>query len=110
MTPTLEDELFTKYPKIFNGELIKKHIECGDGWYVLLDALCTGIQGTLDRHPDLDQVHAVSVKHTNTGGLTFHYNGGDLGIFELVTNAANHSYHVCEMCGARGDLNVTKAG
>lgn len=110
MSPALEDELFKKYPKIFNGSLIKRHIECGDGWYVLLDSLCTAIQGTLDRHQDLDQVRAVRIKHINTGGLAFDYSGGDLNIFELISNAENHSFHVCELCGGRGDLNITKSG
>lgn len=110
MSPTLEDELFTKYPKIFNGCLVKKHIECDDGWYRLLDTLCTEIQGVIDDHPEIPQISAFEVKHANDGGLRFYYNGGDLTLFEAVNNAETKSYHICEVCGGKGNLNVTRAG
>jgi hypothetical protein len=44
VSPELEDKLFKKYPRIFpiNGGVAA--IQCGDGWYEILDALCNTIQ------------------------------------------------------------------
>jgi hypothetical protein len=44
MSPELEDKLLKKYPRIFptNGGI--NAIQCGDGWYEILDALCNSIQ------------------------------------------------------------------
>jgi len=44
MSPELSDKLFRKYPRIFPANSGIKYIECGDGWYEILDALCNTIQ------------------------------------------------------------------
>ena len=45
MGPDKEKQLFEKYPKIFSD---LKYTECGDGWYDIIDALCTVIQNEAD--------------------------------------------------------------
>jgi hypothetical protein len=55
MNENLDKELVEKYPKIFRdryGDMKKTLMcwgfECGDGWYNILDALCSNIQHNVD--------------------------------------------------------------
>ncbi len=107
MNQKLEAKLFEKYPKILNGTLIGKCINCDDGWFHLIDHLCTDIQEHNDSHPDLPQVQAFQIKQ-KFGGLRFYACGGDQYIWDSITAAEGRSTSICEICGDRGDINYTK--
>lgn len=107
MTPQLDSALVEKYPKIL-GTL--GYTECSDGWYDIIDVLCSGIQRYIDhkvKYSELTeeekealQVVAVQVK-TKFGGLRFYVNGGDDTIDGMIRMAESISYRVCEYCSAR---------
>jgi len=109
MKPELETKLFEKYPKILNGSLIGKHIECNDGWFHLLDHLCTDIQEHSDTHPDIPQTQAFEVRKADDGGLRFFACGGDRYIWSAVIETESKSYNICEVCGEMGSRNYTKS-
>ena len=55
MRQELDEALCAKYPKMLRDRHKDKHetamywgFECGDGWYDLLDALMSNIQGHID--------------------------------------------------------------
>lgn len=55
MTPELQNKLYTKYPKLFaqkdlsiTQSCMSWGIECGDGWYNIIDKLCQNIQHFVD--------------------------------------------------------------
>lgn len=55
MTPEHDDYLCNKYPKIFQNRHADMRttcmcwgFECGDGWFNLIDGLCSTIQGHID--------------------------------------------------------------
>ena len=53
MNPKLQKYLFEKYPKIFKlhndkTSCISRGIEHGDGWFAILDSLCSNIQCYID--------------------------------------------------------------
>jgi hypothetical protein len=57
MTQELYDKLCKKYPKIFEGRkksikqsLIPFGFECGDGWYNIIDILCSNLQWNTDKN------------------------------------------------------------
>jgi hypothetical protein len=57
MSPKLQQSLCQKYPSIFQdtGKPVQKSLMIwgicvGDGWYGILDALCTNIQNHIDQH------------------------------------------------------------
>lgn len=71
MSPELTRKLVEKYPKIF--QLVTdpgpdpKHcislfqFECGDGWFNILDALCSLIQSHIDqRQRDIDRISSMN--------------------------------------------------
>ena len=113
MTPEIESKLFQKYPKIFRNDGDNSDgglwgIECDDGWYDLLDRLCSTIQNHVDfavrnaaltdeERVDL-QVVAQQVK-SKFGGLRFYSHGGDVATDGMIRMAESMSYCVCEFCG-----------
>ncbi len=130
MRSDLDKSLCSKYPKIFanrHADMTKTAMcwgfECGDGWYQILDSLCSNIQHHIYwRHKnhqfDLDynqknpneqrnvrepipQVVAVQVKE-KFGGLRFYYNGGDEQVFGMVRMAESWASVTCEECGVPG--------
>lgn len=57
MSPKLQNKLFNKYPKIFIEKNLPRSkgcmqsIDCDDGWYSILNALCYKIQKHIDNPP-----------------------------------------------------------
>ena len=74
-------------------------IECGDGWYDLLDKLCTEIEKHLDKNPESKDDFSISQIKDKFGGLRFYHNGGDEETERLIDNAEKKSYKICESCG-----------
>jgi len=127
MTEDKNNELTTKYPKLFTGwqkpdgdGYYPFWFECGDGWYNLIKCLASNIQGYVDNkndsygykvqrgeakeedRPDY-QVRAVQVKE-KFGGLRFYVNGGDDYIDGLIGMAEDISLMTCEGCGNPGKV------
>ena len=104
MKRELQQQLKERYPLIFS----EVGIECGDGWYTIIDRLCSNIQGYINWKPEnCDQVVAAQVKE-KLGGLRFYHRGGfgDDYINGLVTMAEAMSEVTCEVCGDRGTLRT----
>ena len=122
MKTELDNKLCETYPKIFS----QRHddmkttamcwgFSCGDGWYNIVNNLCNLIQHRIDwsvkNHqydvtnnsktirPVINQVVAVQVKE-KFGGLRFYYEGGDEGIYGMVSMAEAMSECTCEECGS----------
>jgi len=124
----LEQKLINKYPKIFTDcgtrpeqSCMAFGIETGDGWYNLIDMLCSFIQTELDQgSTNSFQLIAVQVKE-KMGGLRFYYqwvsndnenkglpseNATTMGNIEaVICFAEKMSYTICEQCGAPGDIS-----
>jgi hypothetical protein len=118
MTNELDEKLCAKYPKIFvdrHGDMRSTAmcwgIECGDGWYWLIDNLCQTIQSYLDnnKHLGISQVIAVQVKE-KYGTLRFYYSGGDETVGGMVWFAEHLSGRICESCGSAKDVAKTQGG
>lgn len=101
MKPELENELFTRYPKIFNGSLVGKKIKCSDGWFNLLDELAYQLQDTCDAHPEIPQIQAWEVTKDHCG-LRFYAFGGDQYLWKIIEQAEDRSTYTCEKCGNLG--------
>jgi len=119
MTQELEDKLFEKYPKIFRQKDLGMQetamcwgIECRDGWYNLLDALCEHLQFNIDHNSHLEkygQLEAVQVKE-KFGGLRFYTQGSSEAQEAAISFAESLSYKICEECGSMEDVSQTTSG
>jgi hypothetical protein len=114
MRTELESKLSKNYPKIFaNQSSFDAHIEylgieCSDGWYPIINALCSNIQSYLDwinrnqdSPPIVQQVVVTQIKE-KFGGLRFYYDGGDDRILGMLSMAESMADITCEKCGSPG--------
>lgn len=125
MNKHLEKYFVETYPKIFSemyGPVDKTcmhwGIDCGDGWFNLLDSLCYKIQYRIDNRVNdlksgyvtqgefdlIPQVVAKQVKE-KFGTLHFYYKGGDNTINSYIEMAESLSAFICEDCGL-SDLSL----
>lgn len=113
MTKELDEALCAKYPKIFANRHGDKRTTCmvwgfehGNGWYWLIDQLCSSIQSYTDANKK-PQVVASQVKE-KYGTLRFYYSGGDDYVAGMVWLAESMSYDICEECGSTKNVTQTK--
>ncbi|WP_369987119.1 hypothetical protein [Pseudomonas xanthosomatis] len=108
-------EYFIKnYPSIFaqseENPLGVPHwgMECGKGWFNLLERLCRQAQSHVDNRK-IEQVvfHQVKEKY---GKLRVNYSGGDDYIDGLIDMAEEVSAIICENCSSTGELIQLKGG
>ena len=97
-------DIYEKQPKpIWDLKLFG--IQCGNGWYSLLDDAFSKIQKHLDENPDLDfGIEEIKEKY---GTLRIYYYGGDDFIENIIDHAEKKSATVCEVCGHPGKLCST---
>ena len=107
MSPELDDALCTKYPHIFamrHGDptitAMCWGFEAGDGWFPLLDALCSEIQRETDEQ-GAPQVVADQVK-SKGGSLRFHVGDTSIRQRAMIDFAQSMSNQICETCGRMG--------
>ncbi len=110
MSPELEQKLIQKYPTIFadhaappTASLLCFGFECDDGWYDLLDTLCTQLSVLPLGKPSADRrgLRAVQVKE-KFGTLRFYVDSASDTAFALLDFAEAMSAKTCERCGNRG--------
>lgn len=110
MSPDLEKKLMDKYPEIFR-EL--KYIECGDGWYDIIDVLCGNIQhhikynskGLSEEEKSAVQFTAEQIKE-KFGGLRFYGYNSDDKISAMISIAESLSVRTCEYCGDKATVQT----
>lgn len=105
MKNELDDLLFQRYPAIFarrnlspEDSCMVRGIECGDGWFDLIDALCEVLQFATD-HSGAPQIEAVQVKE-KFGTLRFYCRNSSDEQCGMINMAVSLSGRICEECGA----------
>ena len=122
MTEEKDKALCEKYPKIFRDRNKSMQETCmcwgfehGDGWYAIVESLCSNIQNHIDwkrrgeqfkdlSDEEFDEEHqtvAVQVKE-KFGGLRFYVNNEDDYVRGAISMAESMSYRTCEECGDQG--------
>lgn len=82
-------------------------VECGDGWKGLIQPIFDYIEKyNLDKSEE-EKIEILQVKE-KFGGLRFYVNFEDEVLSEMIRNAENESYLVCENCGSREDVGHTQ--
>lgn len=113
MTPEKDKQLCEKYPELFSyrnnkeaREPIAWGIECGDGWYDILDVLCGCIQNEVkslscgESHEEIEEIQPkITQVKEKFGGLRLYTSGGSDGIYGMIKMAESLSYRICEDCG-----------
>lgn len=110
MNSELTNELVTKYPMQFKN---LSYIDCGDGWYNLLNRLCSVTQSQIGRNirnnKNMDLFWWSQIKE-KFGGLRAYCYGADDYIKGAIDLAENISYNTCEVSGEFGRLRKQRKG
>lgn len=121
MNKELQDKLYAKYPALFAQKDLSPRetlmcwgIDVGDGWYNIMDALCSsityylkykkkpGADADADENADGEfSVEFVQVKE-KFGALRIYTNFGDDAIDSMISLAARLSQLTCDTCGSPG--------
>ena len=126
MNSELENQLYEKYPQLFvNKDKTPMQspmcfgIETGEGWYEIVSSLCWMIKQhedsiiwqtkwTQQTDPEYKSnyfpVKFDQIKE-KYGGLRVYFSGGDQYVEGLVSMAEAMSYHICDVCGNKGEAN-----
>jgi len=133
MKEELQQKLFKSYPTLFAQKnlSIKKScmprgICCGDGWFEIIDLLCSHIQNRIEnvkRNIDMKsekrgvtlvpvgmgylKCEVTQVKE-KFGGLRFYVNSSDDYIAGLISFAEGMSYKTCSACGEKSSNQVRR--
>ena len=97
-----QDKLFAKYPELFRQKDLTPQetgmcwgVQCGDGWYDIIDVLCCEIQRYVNnkkiKQPEIEQIKS------KFGRLRFYIRGRDEYIDGLVRMAEQLSVRVIEI-------------
>ena len=119
MTPEKDAELCKKYPMLFSQRTadIKEScmgfgIECGDGWYDLIDELSAKLEAINEALPRKERIEAAQLKE-KFGTLRFYTgpvpNSVSEEVFKLIEEAEHKSAKICEGCGKPGK-SIVKNG
>jgi len=115
MNPNLQNKLFERFPKIFvekdmtpQESCMHWGITCGDGWFDLLNNMCSEIQELCDKNKV--QVVAKQVKE-KFAVLTFYYeivgDGVDREtVYEIIKKYREKSVQTCEETGGVGTIHI----
>jgi hypothetical protein len=79
--------------------------ECGNGWFGLIDELCTTIDRILADDPELAKDFIVTQVKEKYGTLRFYTSPTPDVIFWLTEFAEAMSAMICESCGNPGEQN-----
>ena len=122
MKAELQEKLYADYPEIFKQKDLDMMqtamcwgIQCGDGWYTLIDELCANIKNHVENFnrnkPEEDHMvcQATQVKE-KFGGLCFYIYGGDEYIDGMISFAESMSYHICAECSAPSEKQENNRG
>ena len=102
------NELPKKYPSLFKNESF--YFECGNGWYELLDVLCSILERRQRRGSfPSDDIEITQIKE-KFGGLRFYCHGVDDYCYGMIDFAEKISTRICEECGNPGKLVKSNTG
>ncbi len=111
MSPDKDVLLRRKHPLVFQTALLNdEHIRCGDGWFDLLDQLCTKLEKLILQQPKEERPRYAAVQIKEKYGLLRFYTNEPPTprMAEHIRQAEHESEATCDVCGAPGDLRSNK--
>jgi hypothetical protein len=101
MKEELYNKIINKYPKVFRHV---HYIECGDGWYHLIDTLARKLENEIGRIQEDQQedFYATQIKE-KFGTLRFYFSQETPYMRGAIAMAESMSSVICEYCGNPGE-------
>ena len=115
MTQSHIDEIVSSFPVIFHGNppTLRKSIECGDGWFNLVMALCHQLEQYCKNEgiSDMSIIHIkqkMGVLSVLTDTQTKSRTG--VGLTEILAEFRAQSEKTCEICGKSAENGIIDNG
>lgn len=113
LKPLLQNSLFEKFPSVFferntpaSISDLPWGIECGDGWYKVIEKVASVFEAYNTSHPDLPPIRAKKVGE-KFGALIFVVSHTpNYPMKRALNTAIKKSSETCEVCGNRGELVI----
>ena len=106
MSPELTKRLVARHPALLampeDSVILQRGVECGDGWYDLIDGALTAIEkhcATVNAKPP-----AILQVKQKIGQLRIYFRPYDEIIRSIIDDAERKSAMTCEQCGRPGKL------
>lgn len=113
MDSDLQKKLYDDYPNLFSNKnksiresCMAWGIECGNGWFSIIESVCNTIHQYEEFKKDT-QYHPVKFDQVKEkyGGLRIYFSGGDEYVEGIISMAEAMSYKICEICSNKGETN-----
>lgn len=82
-------------------------VDCGDGWFGILERMCQRIQEQMQKDPEHMQTFAFDQIKEKFGTLRVYFHGGNKMADEFVGQAERESETTCEACGSTEGIGRT---
>jgi hypothetical protein len=100
MKTELLEKLVSSYPKLFSKV---KRVDCGDGWFHLLNTLCNLIEHKISQLPlEMQSQVCISQVKEKFAGLRFYMDHSTPEMEGAIDLAEDLSQTICEACGNSG--------
>lgn len=120
MNSQLIKQLFDECPLIYRKKddgaetiVLRRGVECGDGWFQLIHQLSLGIESIAQRmqreNVPISMIPHVSQVKEKFGGLRVYLDKSAAGVDEVVDVARQRAAKTCELCGQLGKKRITKS-
>ena len=109
MSPEKTARLIERHPELLavppDTVIAQRGIECGDGWFGLIDDAFTAIEAHCESNGL--PVPAITQVKEKFGKLRVYVKPWDKGIASILDTAERKSAEICEQCGRPGRLVAT---
>lgn len=107
----LQNELFNEFPSLFEDEGGKQSlfvIECGNGWFDIINALCESVSDYFEMNSEFlgfsqSEFYFSDISEKN-GKLRIYVSTSNKIIDGMIRFAEHYSSYVCEITGERGAI------
>lgn len=103
MRKELDNKLYKTYPKIFKNKI---SIACGNGWFFILNSLCSQLQFDIKKNNE-PQIVFTTVKE-KFGSLRVYVEKATERQYSMIDIICFMSNYICEDCGSTKNIKQSK--
>ena len=110
MDKELDKRLVEEFPNLYKNRNASPQttcmcwgFTCGDGWFELIYDLSSKLEDLILQLPESEKQECAAAQcKEKFGGLRFYIDGATEEMHDLISEAEDLSFHICEFCGAKG--------
>ena len=84
-------------------------VECGKGWYKLIEPVVAYIEEYNKNRPDEEKIAILQIKE-KYAELRIYVSYGTDELYDMISDAEDKSHNICEVCGAEENVGLKISG